>query len=244
MTPGDAAGGGKRTTRRVVILSGLGVLAGGALVPDLYRRLANQEQGQPPEPTPFPFPAEISTETTYTGSLIPGSPESVGAPPGRLDDDLNTWAKGRDGTNANASSVSVMITSPREAIVLVGVRIVVTRRADPLSGLYLGVTGAGEATERGVFAELDRDPVKVQTYSDSSDWDFPVSIDANDTFALRVSGRAERSMVEWWMEVDYISNGVERAVRIMDGEDPFIVTSPSAATHEWSFSKEEWIKRV
>lgn len=176
-----------------------------------------------------------------------GTPDRVQGPPPNTNSaafgpDMEAWVQKNQGTDADASFVQFAVTSPRSAIVITNVRIVVVERTNPLAGLLVQSDGGGDFIHNTIQVDLDSEQVDSTKYGPQGEsWEFPISIGPNDTMALTIAARTQKSSVKWLVEVDFVADGSKQTKQILDKSNkPFVTNASISATHHWDWTSLTW----
>ncbi|WP_349636839.1 hypothetical protein [Streptomyces sp. 549] len=150
-------------------------------------------------------------------------------PPPPVEQDAPTWAAALDAVHGG--STTVQGTTP-EAVVLRALRVRVVERRTPLPwNAYAMDAGCGGALTPAVLAlnlDVPRPRVRpVGGYDASGEGrelparEFPLRVSRTDPEVLRVEAVAEDCDCDWYLELDWTSQGRSGTYRIDDDGRPF-----------------------
>lgn len=151
----------------------------------------------------------------------------------------DTWAAAHDGVDASYQVVSITVQNrtPR-AVVLTGLEIRLTRQAPPLAGVSLRtfISGCGGQEVRGFIADLDRPQPSIaplkQINPDASSTPvvtFPYRVTTTDPEVFQVVVYTLGCDCSWVGVLTWAADGENGSTVLLDGAQPFRVTSTSAA---------------
>ncbi|SFF78614.1 hypothetical protein SAMN05216574_1272 [Blastococcus tunisiensis] len=154
------------------------------------------------------------------------------------------WAENHDAVYANQMSVSFLARSDKEEpTIIVGARVVVVERREPLGGTWIAPDGAGPAPERVLNADLDPSPPEVMK---DPGWEFPLTVTSAEVEAFTVVATTSTCHCLWEIELDVITpDGDNETITVDDEGAPFELTAPSEGVDRVTLprSEEAWPPR-
>lgn len=181
--------------------------------------------------------------------VIAKPPKEVPPPP--PPQDAGAWAATQGAVHGRNTIVEVTVQGRTSAaVVLTALRVRVVGRSAPAAGnTYAMDQGCGgRVTPRYFDVDLDKNR-PIARPVDGADLDipipavrFPYSVAAGDPAVLRVSAETESCDCQWYLELEWSSEGRTGTVRIDDGGRPFRTTgikglprySYATETHRWT----------
>ncbi|WSQ12643.1 helix-turn-helix domain-containing protein [Streptomyces sp. NBC_01231] len=160
--------------------------------------------------------------------VIDKTPQQVPPPP--VQQDAGTWAATQDAVHGHETIVRISVQGRSStAVVLDALRVRVVGRAAPASGNAFAMDQGcgGELTPRTFAVNLDADRPVVRSLpgADSEHTipavQFPYRVSAEDPEVLLVSAQTDTCDCQWYLELDWSSQGRSGTIRIDDHGRPF-----------------------
>ncbi|CAM5431355.1 hypothetical protein SALBM311S_07014 [Streptomyces alboniger] len=160
--------------------------------------------------------------------VIDKTPQQVPPPP--VQQDAGTWAATQDAVHGHETIVRISVQGRSStAVVLDALRVRVVGRAAPASGNAFAMDQGcgGELTPRSFAVNLDADRPIVRSLpgADSEHTipavQFPYRVSAEDPEVLLVSAQTDTCDCQWYLELDWSSQGRSGTIRIDDHGRPF-----------------------
>ncbi|MEV2210101.1 helix-turn-helix domain-containing protein [Streptomyces sp. NPDC050997] len=160
--------------------------------------------------------------------VIDKTPQQVPPPP--VQQDAGTWAATQDAVHGHETIVRISVQGRSStAVVLDALRVRVVGRAAPASGNAFAMDQGcgGELTPRSFAVNLDADRPVVRSLpgADSEHTipavHFPYRVSAEDPEVLLVSAQTDTCDCQWYLELDWSSQGRSGTIRIDDHGRPF-----------------------
>lgn len=172
--------------------------------------------------------------------VIDKPPSQVPPPP--LVQDAGTWAATQGAVHGRETKVQISVQGRSStAVVLEALRVRITGRASPAPGTdYAMDQGCGGGiTPRGfdVNLDIDRPIAHAVAGNDTGQTvpavEFPYRVSATDPEVLLVSATTQTYDCNWYLELDWSSQGRTGTVRIDDHGRPFRTSSVKGLTRLW-----------
>ncbi|MEU0073722.1 helix-turn-helix domain-containing protein [Streptomyces sp. NPDC006332] len=189
-------------------------------------------QGDAPAPDAQPLAWTADSQVWNLGCghdyVIDKTPEQVPPPP--VQQDAGTWAATQDAVHGHETIVRISVQGRSStAVVLDALRVRVVGRAAPASGNAFAMDQGcgGELTPRSFAVNLDADRPVVRSLpgADSEHTipavHFPYRVSAEDPEVLLVSARTDTCDCQWYLELDWSSQGRSGTIRVDDHGRPF-----------------------
>ncbi|QUC57471.1 helix-turn-helix domain-containing protein [Streptomyces sp. A2-16] len=185
--------------------------------------------------------------------VIDKPPSQVPPPP--LVQDAGTWAATQGAIHGRETKVQISVQGRSStAVVLEALRVRITGRSSPAPGIaYAMDQGCGGGlTPRGfdVNLDIDRPIAHAVAGNDSGQTvpavEFPYRVSATDPEVLLVTATTQTYDCNWYLELDWSSQGRTGTVRIDDHGRPFRTTSTKGLTRLWygtnAAGERAWVK--
>jgi hypothetical protein len=172
--------------------------------------------------------------------VIDKPPSQVPPPP--LVQDAGIWAATQGAIHGRETKVQISVQGRSStAVVLEALRVRITGRSSPAPGTaYAMDQGCGGGlTPRGfdVNLDIDRPVARAVAGNDTGQTipavQFPYRVSATDPEVLLVSATTQTYDCNWYLELDWSSQGRTGTVRIDDHGRPFRTTSIKGLTRLW-----------
>ncbi|MFF0012012.1 helix-turn-helix domain-containing protein [Streptomyces sp. NPDC005374] len=172
--------------------------------------------------------------------VIDKPPSEVPPPP--LVQDAGIWAATQGAIHGRETKVQISVQGRSStAVVLEALRVRITGRSSPAPGTdYAMDQGCGGGiTPRGfdVNLDIDRPVAHAVAGNDTGQTvpavEFPYRVSATDPEVLLVSATTQTYDCNWYLELDWSSQGRTGTVRIDDHGRPFRTTSVKGLTRLW-----------
>ena len=160
--------------------------------------------------------------------VIDRTPQQVPPPP--VQQDAGTWAASQGAVHGHETIVRISVQGRSStAVVLDALRVRVVGRAAPASGNAFAMDQGcgGELTPRSFAVNLDADRPVVRSLpgADSEHTipavHFPYRVSAEDPEVLLVSAQTDTCDCQWYLELDWSSQGRSGTIRVDDDGHPF-----------------------
>ncbi|MFF0161461.1 helix-turn-helix domain-containing protein [Streptomyces sp. NPDC005263] len=160
--------------------------------------------------------------------VIDKTPQQVPPPP--VQQDAGTWAATQDAVHGHETIVRISVQGRSStAVVLDALRVRVVGRAAPASGNAFAMDQGcgGELTPRSFAVNLDADRPVVRSLpgADSEHTipavHFPYRVSAEDPEVLLVNAQTDTCDCQWYLELDWSSQGRSGTIRVDDHGRPF-----------------------
>lgn len=172
--------------------------------------------------------------------VIDKPPAQVPPPP--AEQDAGPWAGAQGAVHGRETNVEISVQGRSStAVVLTALRVRVVGRAAPTPGtVYAMDQGCGGSLTRRYFAvDLDRDrPVAHSVAGNDAGTPIPAvslpyRVSSEDPEVLLVTARTEACDCEWFLELDWSSQGRTGTVRVDDHGRPFRTSSIKGLPRYW-----------
>ncbi|MEU3614858.1 helix-turn-helix domain-containing protein [Streptomyces sp. NPDC006872] len=163
-------------------------------------------------------------------------------PPPPAEQDAGLWASAQGAVHGRETNVEISVQGRSStAVVLTALRVRVVGRAAPASGTaYAMDQGCGGSLSKRYFAvDLDKDrPVAHSVAGNDSGTPIPAvslpyRVSSEDPEVLLVTARTESCDCNWYLELDWSSQGRAGTVRIDDHGHPFRTSSIKGLPRYW-----------
>ncbi|MGW1778015.1 helix-turn-helix domain-containing protein [Streptomyces sp. NPDC002143] len=163
-------------------------------------------------------------------------------PPPPAEQDAGPWASAQGAVHGRETNVEISVQGRSStAVVLTALRVRVVGRAAPASGTaYAMDQGCGGSLSKRYFAvDLDKDrPVAHSVAGNDSGTPIPAvslpyRVSSEDPEVLLVTARTESCDCNWYLELDWSSQGRTGTVRIDDHGRPFRTSSIKGLPRYW-----------
>nr|WP_310434348.1 helix-turn-helix transcriptional regulator [Streptomyces sp. 3330] len=183
--------------------------------------------------------------------VIDKPPSQVPPPP--PEQDAGPWASAQGAVHGRETNVEISVQGRSStAVVLTALRVRVVGRAAPLSGTaYAMDQGCGGSLSRRHFAvDLDKDrPVAHSVAGNDAGTPIPAvslpyRVSSSDPEVLLVTARTETCACDWYLELDWSSQGRTGTVRIDDRGRPFRTSGIKGLPRYWYGSENgerQWV---
>ncbi|MDH6547856.1 helix-turn-helix domain-containing protein [Streptomyces sp. SAI-041] len=185
--------------------------------------------------------------------VIDKPPSQVPPPP--LVQDAGTWAATQGAIHGRETKVQITVQGRSStAVVLEALRVRITGRGSPAPGTaYAMDQGCGGGiTPRGfdVNLDIDRPVAHAVAGNDTGQTvpavEFPYRVSATDPEVLLVTATTQTYDCNWYLELDWSSQGRTGTVRINDHGRPFRTSSIKGLTRLWygtnAAGERAWVK--
>ncbi|KRD22907.1 helix-turn-helix domain-containing protein [Streptomyces sp. B21-102] len=186
--------------------------------------------------------------------VIDKPPAQVPPPP--TEQDAGPWATAQGAVHGRETNVEISVQGRSStAVVLTALRVRVAGRAAPTPGtVYAMDRGCGGSLSKRYFAvDLDKDrPVAHSVAGDDAGTPIPAvslpyRVSSKDPEVLLVTARTENCDCNWYLELDWSSQGRTGTVRIDDHGRPFRTSGIKGLPRYWYGSDEgerRWVPAV
>ncbi|MEV7286263.1 helix-turn-helix transcriptional regulator [Streptomyces sp. NPDC093252] len=160
--------------------------------------------------------------------VIDRPPTEVPPPPAAQD--ARAWASAQGAVHGKDTNVRITVQGTSEtAVVLEALRVRVVGRAEPVKGTSYAMDQGcgGSITPRYFDVDLDRDRPIARSVPGSDEGTeipavkLPYRVSSTDPEVLEVTARTVGCACDWYLELDWSSQGRTGTVRIDDGGRPF-----------------------
>lgn len=206
---------------------------------------------QPPAGVPLTWSTDSHVWQAGCGHdyVITESPQQVPPPP--APQDAATWAATQNAVHGRQTMVEISVQGRSStAVVLEALRVRVVGRSAPVEGnTYAMNNGCGGAlTPRYFDVDLDKDR-PIARPVDGNDTGvtipamrLPYRVSAEDPEVLLIDAQTESCDCNWYLELDWSSQGRTGTVRIDDHGRPFRTTSTEGLPeYEYDTSARKWV---
>ncbi|WP_443046894.1 helix-turn-helix domain-containing protein [Streptomyces sp. NBC_00267] len=172
--------------------------------------------------------------------VIDKPPAQVPPPP--AEQDAGPWASAQGAVHGRETNVEISVQGRSStAVVLTALRVRVVGRAAPLTGtVYAMDQGCGGSLSKRYFAvDLDKDrPVAHSVAGDDAGTpvpalSLPYRVSSTDPEVLLVTARTETCACDWYLELDWSSQGRTGTVRVDDRGRPFRTSGIKGLPRYW-----------
>ncbi|WP_367881096.1 hypothetical protein [Streptomyces sp. P3] len=177
--------------------------------------------------------------------VIDKPPAQVPPPP--AEQDAGPWATAQGAVHGRETNVEISVQGRSSAtVVLTALRVRVVGRATPAPGTVYAMDQScgGSLTERYFAVDLDKDRPVAQSVA-SSDAGAPIPavslpyrVSSKDPEVLLVTARTENCDCNWYLELDWSSQGRSGTVRVDDHGRPFRTSGIKGLPRYWYGSDE------
>ncbi|MEU6810368.1 helix-turn-helix transcriptional regulator [Streptomyces sp. NPDC046831] len=178
--------------------------------------------------------------------------EPAQVPPPPLPQDAGVWAATQGAVHGRQTMVQISVQGKSStAVVLEGLRVRVVSRGTPVTGTTYamdhGCGGDLTSGELSVNLDVSRPIARPRPGNDGGRPlpRFPYRVSAEDPEVLMVTAATEAYDCEWYLELDWSSQGRTGTVRIDDHGRPFRTSSIKGLPHYWygtnSQGLREWV---
>ena len=184
--------------------------------------------------------------------VIDKTPQQVPPPP--VQQDAGTWAATQSAVHGHETIVRISVQGRSStAVVLDALRVRVVGRAAPASGNAFAMDQGcgGELTPRSFAVNLDADRPVVRSLpgADSEHTipavHFPYRVSAEDPEVLLVNAQTDTCDCQWYLELDWSSQGRSGTIRIDDHGRPFRTSGIKGLSRYWygsnSSGERRWV---
>ncbi|MGW0941321.1 helix-turn-helix domain-containing protein [Streptomyces sp. NPDC002623] len=189
----------------------------------------------------------VWTADSQVWALGCGHDYVIGKPPAQVppppaEQDAGPWASAQGAVHGRETNVEISVQGRSStAVVLTALRVRVVGRAAPASGTaYAMDQGCGGSLSKRYFAvDLDKDrPVAHSVAGNDSGTPIPAvslpyRVSSEDPEVLLVTARTESCDCNWYLELDWSSQGRTGTVRIDDHGRPFRTSSIKGLSRYW-----------
>ncbi|MEU5070907.1 helix-turn-helix domain-containing protein [Streptomyces asoensis] len=207
--------------------------------------------GAPADGGTAPAPAS-GTPLTYTVDsqvwalgcahdyVIDRQPAQVPPPPAQQD--AGAWASAQGAVHGRETDVEITVQGRTStAVVLTALRVRVVGRAAPLPGVVYAMEQGcgGDLTERYFAVDLDKDrPVARSVAGNDAGTPIPAvslpyRVSSTDPEVLLVTARTATCACDWYLELDWSSQGRTGTVRVDDHGRPFRTSGIEGLPRYW-----------
>ncbi|MET9059849.1 helix-turn-helix domain-containing protein [Streptomyces antibioticus] len=160
--------------------------------------------------------------------VVDRPPSRVPPPPAAQD--AGTWAAAQGAVHGRETNVQITVQGRSStAVVLTALRVRVVGRATPLTGTAYAMDQGcgGSITPRSFAVDLDKDRPVARSVPGSNEGTpipavrMPYRVSAEDPEVLLVTARTKTCACDWYLELDWSSQGRTGTVRIDDRGRPF-----------------------
>ncbi|WP_314220469.1 transcriptional regulator [Streptomyces zaehneri] len=174
-------------------------------------------------------------------------------PPPPAEQDAGPWATAQAAVHGRETNVEISVQGRSStAVVLTALRVRVVGRAAPMTGTaYAMDQGCGGSLSKRHFAvDLDKDrPVAHSVAGNDSGTPIPAvslpyRVSSTDPEVLLVTARTEACACDWYLELDWSSQGRTGTVRIDDRGRPFRTSGIKGLPRYWYGSENgerQWV---
>ncbi|MET7650676.1 helix-turn-helix domain-containing protein [Streptomyces sp. NPDC005486] len=172
--------------------------------------------------------------------VIDKPPAQVPPPP--AEQDAGPWASAQGAVHGRETNVAISVQGRSStAVVLTALRVRVVGRAAPLPGtVYAMDQGCGGSLSKRYFAvDLDKDrPVAHSVAGDDAGTSIPAvslpyRVSSTDPEVLLVTARTQTCACDWYLELDWSSQGRTGTVRVDDRGRPFRTSGIKGLPRYW-----------
>lgn len=172
--------------------------------------------------------------------VIDKPPTQVPPPP--AEQDAGPWATAQGAVHGRETNVEISVQGRNStAVVLTALRVRVVGRAAPMTGTaYAMDQGCGGSLSKRYFAvDLDKDrPVAHSVAGNDAGTPIPAvslpyRVSSTDPEVLLVTARTETCACDWYLELDWSSQGRTGTVRIDDRGRPFRTSGIKGLPRYW-----------
>ncbi|TQJ56530.1 helix-turn-helix protein [Streptomyces sp. SLBN-115] len=172
--------------------------------------------------------------------VIDKPPTQVPPPP--AEQDAGPWATAQGAVHGRETNVEISVQGRNStAVVLTALRVRVVGRAAPMTGTaYAMDQGCGGSLSKRYFAvDLDKDrPVAHSVAGNDAGTPIPAvslpyRVSSTDPEVLLVTARTETCACDWYLELDWSSQGRTGTVRMDDGGRPFRTSGIKGLPRYW-----------
>lgn len=183
--------------------------------------------------------------------VIAKPPRQVPPPPAAQD--AGTWAATQGAVHGRETNVRISVQGRSStAVVLEALRVRVVGRAAPAQGnVYAMEQGCGgDMTPRYFAVDLDQNrPIARSVAGADSEHTIPAvsmpyRVSAEDPEALLVTARTEACDCDWYLELDWSSQGRTGTIRVDDHGRPFRTSGIKGLSRYWygsNGSARQWV---
>ncbi|MFI1710313.1 hypothetical protein [Streptomyces griseoruber] len=210
----------------------------------------SEPSGAPVSGTPFAWTVDSQLWAQGCGHdyVIDAPPARVPPPPS--EQDAGTWASAQGAVHGRETNVEIAVQGHSStAVVLTALRVRVVGRAAPVPGtVYAMDQGCGGALSKHYFAvDLDRDRPLARSVAGNDAGTpipavrLPYRVSAEDPEVLLVTARTTACGCDWYLELDWSSQGRTGTVRIDDHGRPFRTSAVDGlARYVYDTSARRW----
>ncbi|MEU8574178.1 transcriptional regulator [Streptomyces asoensis] len=172
--------------------------------------------------------------------VIDRQPAQVPPPPAQQD--AAPWASAQGAVHGRETDVEISVQGRTStAVVLTALRVRVVGRAAPLPGVVYAMDQGcgGDLTKRYFAVDLDRDrPVARAVAGNDAGTPIPAvslpyRVSSTDPEVLLVTARTETCACDWYLELDWSSQGRTGTVRVDDHGRPFRTSGTEGLPRYW-----------
>ncbi|MFE6822642.1 helix-turn-helix domain-containing protein [Streptomyces sp. NPDC057690] len=183
--------------------------------------------------------------------VIDKPPTQVPPPP--AEQDAGPWATAQAAVHGRETNVEISVQGRNStAVVLTALRVRVVGRAAPMTGTaYAMDQGCGGSLSKRYFAvDLDKDRPVAHSVAGNDEGtpipavSLPYRVSSTDPEVLLVTARTETCACDWYLELDWSSQGRTGTVRVDDRGRPFRTSGIKGLPRYWYGSdngERQWV---
>jgi hypothetical protein len=166
------------------------------------------------------------------GFVFPQAEVNLGPPPSGNCQEWWTWARERQGVDADITKVRLTVIGDSDVTVVVqALRVAVVKRTEPLEGRFVVCTvGGADLVVRHLDVDLDSFAEAVVSYVEAGgdpSGRFSFQLKRGEAEAFNIEARAGHHYCEWVAELYLLVDGKRMTVAISDEGRPFRTTAAS-----------------
>jgi hypothetical protein len=146
------------------------------------------------------------------------------------------WAKQRGGADLGTTRLQVVVRGTGDGTVVInGMRVVIDTRVAPVGGIAVICPTAGDLSQRKVTIDLDRAAPSAH-YEAADGRAFGFTVANGEVESFLVTATTVSHLVSWHLELELVSGGETRTVRVDRGGEPFTTAAaPAGGGWEWNY---------